>query len=748
VSAYIKVDIKKAEDLFKKLEGFKVDDRGKIFFNGREVSRLLVDGEDLVGDQYRILSKNIQAGLIEKVKVYTHYNQNRILNDVEQAEEIAIDLRFREDKKNKLNGSIETGLGMLSKHNVDLDAVGLFKKFKSVSFYDKNNIGHISSKDEFSSSNVTAEYQSNDKNKNQPTPLDIPVNSLPNIPNSYLNDNRDQELNLIGSFKAGSFKTIKIGSSISGLQKVNSAIKNMQYLFPGSESWHRTDSYRTVEKQEIGDLKVSYKNDNQRNRISNYELYGLSLLKGGEYLNKRQGVINDSIYERIKLEEKVFSFQGDETIKLTKGFILYTQMMYTLSNLNSGLNAFTLIPFFSTMNEMAELQQVYNSIMKRKNLSSSIYKNSGKINTRFGFQVNEDEKKMKTDFYDKSVFAGDNKKNIIASYSNWKTTGLIGFNPSKKIFMQVDFSVGEGLIEFKGSEFLPKTIFNLNYLFVHQKSPFNRLSSEISIAKKTPSIGYVFPSPLLGHNSTILLGILRPSFPTVKNIEINYQRSDFYRATQFSGNFAGSWIENDNSISLYNYPDYTIKSFFISRKSLQLRSNVHLEKYFNNAKLKTIFEYNGFYMKSPERVNNIDTAQSILSNEFRVTAVSNWASFLNIESGSSLANSFVFGNWHGTSDKKKVSQFRNFVKFKALLGKKGYASFQISSDTYNGLNTFYAGNGTIDWRITNSLHSTLMFHNLFNRTYYFENQNDLYGSISRIYLLQKRYMLFSVQLNF
>ena len=60
VLSYLKIDIKKAEDLFRQLEGFKVDDRGRIFFNGKEVNRVLVDGEDLVGDQYRILSKNIQ----------------------------------------------------------------------------------------------------------------------------------------------------------------------------------------------------------------------------------------------------------------------------------------------------------------------------------------------------------------------------------------------------------------------------------------------------------------------------------------------------------------------------------------------------------------------------------------------------------------------------------------------------------------------------------------------------------------
>ena len=265
VLSYLKVDIKKAEDLFRQLEGFKVDDRGRIFFNGKEVNRILVDGEDLVGDQYRILSKNIQAGLIDKVKVYTHYNQNRILKDVEYVEEVAIDLRFREDKKNKLNGSIETGFGNRGKHNMDIDAVGIFKKFKSVAFFDKNNIGRIAYLNDFSSGNGNAEYPSNEKNDNQPSPLAFPVISFPEIPASYINDNRDQHLSLIGSFKAGRFRSIKIAASIAGLQNKNSGTKNIQFLLPGNESWYRKDDYRNAENRCIQDFKVSYKVDNELN---------------------------------------------------------------------------------------------------------------------------------------------------------------------------------------------------------------------------------------------------------------------------------------------------------------------------------------------------------------------------------------------------------------------------------------------------------------------------------------------------
>ncbi len=747
VLSYLKVDIKKVEDLFRQLEGFKVDDRGKIFFNGKEVNRILVDGEDLVGDQYRILSKNIQAGLIDKVQVYTRYNQNRILKNVEHVEEVAIDLRFREDKKNKLNGSIETGFGNRGKHNIDIDAVGIFKKFKSVAFFDRNNIGRISYINNFSSSNGNAEYSSNEKNDNQPSPLAFPVRSLPEIPASYINDNRDQHLSLIGSFKAGRFRSIKIAASIAGLQNKNSGTKNIQFLFPGNESWYRKDEYRNSEKQGIQDFKVSYKIDNDQNRISNYEIKGLNLGSNGDYSNNRRGVVEDSLYEYNRSDKKYFSFKGDETIKLRNGFIVHSEAMYAVSNLVSDLNATSLIPFYTPAFETVARQQAYNSFVSNEKLVSSIYKNIGKMNARLGFHLNGDEKKMTSALYSKYIFLDHGKTNLNLRSSLWKTTGSLGYKASKKIFMQVDFAFGKGQFQFKDKEHISKGIFNLNYQLTHQKGPFNRWSSEISVARQLPSAEHIFPSPLLGHNSIILYGLLKPSFPLVKNIEINYQRSDFYRAMQFSGHLAGSLINNDNATSFLNYPEYSIKSFFISNKIMELRSSFHFEKYFQHSKLKTIVESNEFFIKSPERINNIDTSQSIFSNEIKISIISNWKWFLNIEAGSSLSNSLLFGSRYDYSDKKSINLFRHFIKLKAVLGKNAFGSFHFSSNTYNGFNTFFAGNGSIDWKINKSLHSSIVIHNLFNKHLYVENQNDLYGSISNVYFLQMRYILFSLQLS-
>jgi hypothetical protein len=325
---------------------------------------------------------------------------------------------------------------------------------------------------------------------------------------------------------------------------------------------------------------------------------------------------------------------------------------------------------------------------------------------------------------------------------------LIGLNVSKNLFMQAELSVGEGQVQFKKKISPTRTLFNLSYYLSHQKSPFNRWVVEMSILRKMPSINNIFPSPLLSHNSTILVGITTPSFPLVSNIDINYQRSDFYRGLTFSGTIAGSSIRNENSTTLFNYPDYTIKSFFISDRVIQFRSNVQLEKYFNKQKLKTILTSNAFFMKSPERNNNIDTVQSLLSKDIGISVVTNWKRHINIESGSSLVYNSVFGGRNDYHHKKSIHQYKNYLKFKSILQKNIFVSFQFSSLTFNGRNAFYAGNGVINWKFVKSIEASVMFHNLFNKSSFFEKQNDLYGSMSRMYFVQRRYILFSFQFSF
>ena len=62
------------EDLLKKLPGVEVDKNGSITSQGREVNKVLVDGDEFFGSDPTIATKNLGAKSIESVEIYEEEN--------------------------------------------------------------------------------------------------------------------------------------------------------------------------------------------------------------------------------------------------------------------------------------------------------------------------------------------------------------------------------------------------------------------------------------------------------------------------------------------------------------------------------------------------------------------------------------------------------------------------------------------------------------------------------------------------
>ena len=85
------------EDLLKKLPGVEVDKNGSITSQGREVNKVLVDGDEFFGSDPTIATKNLGAKSIESVEIYEEENTD---SDETADETIQVmDLRLKEDDK-------------------------------------------------------------------------------------------------------------------------------------------------------------------------------------------------------------------------------------------------------------------------------------------------------------------------------------------------------------------------------------------------------------------------------------------------------------------------------------------------------------------------------------------------------------------------------------------------------------------------------------------------------------------------
>ncbi len=95
------------EELLRQLPGIDVDANGNIKAQGRDVGKILIDGEEFFTDNPKLASKNLPADAIEKVQVYDKGSDLSEFTGIEDGEEITtINLKLKSSHKQGAFGNI------------------------------------------------------------------------------------------------------------------------------------------------------------------------------------------------------------------------------------------------------------------------------------------------------------------------------------------------------------------------------------------------------------------------------------------------------------------------------------------------------------------------------------------------------------------------------------------------------------------------------------------------------------------
>lgn len=95
------------EELLRQLPGVEVDAEGNIKAQGRNVGKILIDGEEFFTDDPKLASKNLPADAIEKVQVYDKGSDLSEFTGIDDGEEITtINLKLKSSHKQGAFGNI------------------------------------------------------------------------------------------------------------------------------------------------------------------------------------------------------------------------------------------------------------------------------------------------------------------------------------------------------------------------------------------------------------------------------------------------------------------------------------------------------------------------------------------------------------------------------------------------------------------------------------------------------------------
>ncbi|MDR2273276.1 MAG: outer membrane beta-barrel protein [Sphingobacterium sp.] len=102
----------KVDDLLRVLPGITIDGTGKITAQGKEVKKVLLDGEEFFGDDPTLITKNIRSDMVSKVQVYEKRSDLAVRTGVDDGERTqTIDIKLKEDKKKGMFGQAIAGGG-------------------------------------------------------------------------------------------------------------------------------------------------------------------------------------------------------------------------------------------------------------------------------------------------------------------------------------------------------------------------------------------------------------------------------------------------------------------------------------------------------------------------------------------------------------------------------------------------------------------------------------------------------------
>ncbi|MGK0390830.1 MAG: hypothetical protein ACI94Y_003590 [Maribacter sp.] len=131
------------EELLRELPGVEVDDDGTITAQGKEVTKILVDGEEFFGNDPTLATKNLPAKAVDKVQVYDEKTEAQKLSGLEGGEkEKTINLKLKEDYKKGYFGKAMAGGGTAERFAGEMN-LNKFDKKNQFSIVSKfNNINN------------------------------------------------------------------------------------------------------------------------------------------------------------------------------------------------------------------------------------------------------------------------------------------------------------------------------------------------------------------------------------------------------------------------------------------------------------------------------------------------------------------------------------------------------------------------------------------------------------------------------
>ncbi len=142
VNHFVSGSERNLKDVLNQLPNVRVDENSKsITANGKHVSRILLEGQDLFQGNTSIPMDNISANSVRKVDVIDNYSEYNIFDGFKTSNETVVNVGFDEKSRNRIKGEIEGYGGVVNKYKMRNSSIYIGSKKMLSTIVSSNNVG-------------------------------------------------------------------------------------------------------------------------------------------------------------------------------------------------------------------------------------------------------------------------------------------------------------------------------------------------------------------------------------------------------------------------------------------------------------------------------------------------------------------------------------------------------------------------------------------------------------------------------
>ena len=756
---------KKLGDVLKNLPGVEVNEDGTIEVEGKEVTKITVEGKDFFDGDSKLATQNLPANAVGKIQVLRNFSEAGQLRNVTNNEDnVAINISLKTGKDKFWFGELLGGLGNDDAY-LAAPKVFYYAKDLSMSFLgNSNNIGEpaLSRRDLFRFGGGF-----NNLNAQSGTSINISSDGA-GITNLQNNRAKSADANLAAynfthspndKWELSGFailsktknvleeKVDRVYSATNAVQKTSDYIvqDNEQQLYKFTTAYNPNDRLQTEYN-----ILIKSSSDIENTELSSSSSRAGASSSDNEDINVFKTQKPSSINQELKgyytlNEDHIFSFEAQHLSQDEDPFyqaIKTIQPFKSIIPLDTNQSNFNINQFRNTHTDKIEGKLDYYYILTPKsnlNLTLGITDVNQKFNSNI-FQILDN--KSQTEF-NEEVLVNDVNFNFTDAYFSFRyrfISGIFTFDPGFTVHSYKTNNTQLGVMssdsfydirpnfdifmKFKDAESL-----RFNYRLITQFTDVNNLAK-----------GYVF-----NNYNSFSQGNPTLEAAKVNNFSLNYRSINIFTFTNIFARLnytkRSNSIQNKTTIAGINRVS-SVENSNIPRESYSAFGRI--DKRFKN--FRAGFNMNFNYSDFNNIVNGASTKSINFTQSYRATLATNFKDKPNLEIGYSYnKRMYELGG-----NKNYFYTDSPFVKLDAYFGK----GFVFTADySYN-----YYRNQDVTLNEYRFLEADLSYNkegskwefgigvtNLFNDTSINRDSfNELYSE-TRSYVIQPRYTVFRIK---